>query len=61
MSRHKITQAINILCEVMQETDANEFVIEVGLQGGEADGARYLIHILRQCPECESEGEQQDI
>lgn len=51
MSKHKLTLAINTLCEVMQETDANEFVIEVGLQGGEADGARYLIHVLRQSPE----------
>jgi hypothetical protein len=42
----------------MQETNANEFVIEVGLQGGEADGARYMIHILRQRPEAAVDEEQ---
>lgn len=54
----KITAAISILCEVMQQTDANEFVIEVGTNGGSADGARYLIHIMKQCPECAVEEEE---
>jgi hypothetical protein len=51
MSKHKLSLAINILCEIMHETDANEFMIEVGLEGGEADGARYIIRILREQPE----------
>jgi hypothetical protein len=35
----------------MQSTDCNEMVMEVGINGGNADGARFLIHVIRQCPE----------
>jgi hypothetical protein len=35
----------------MQSTDCNELVMEVGINGGGDDGARFLIHIIRQCPE----------
>ena len=49
MSKLKITNAIGTICEMMQETDSNEFVIEVGLNGGNNDGARFLVHVLRQC------------
>lgn len=57
MPEPKMIRALTDLCEIMQATDANEFVIEMGLNGGEADGARYLVHIIRQCPECAVEDE----
>ena len=56
----KLVAAIDILCEFMQRTNANEFVLEAGTHGGEADGARYLIHVLRQCPECAVEEEDEE-
>lgn len=56
----KLVAAIDILCEFMQRTDANEFVLEAGIHGGEFDGARYLIHVLRQCPECAVEEEDEE-
>ena len=56
----KIATAIKTLCDFMQCTDADEFCIEVGLNGGEADGTRYLIHILRQCPELAVEEEDEE-
>ena len=55
----KVTAAVHILVDVMQQTDAKELVIEVGNNGGRDDGARYLIHILKQCPECAVEEEQE--
>lgn len=51
MNKQKITNAIGTICEMMQENDANEFVIEVGLNGGNNDGARFLVHVIRQCLE----------
>lgn len=54
------TKAIRQLCLMMQETDASEFCIEVGLNGGGADGARYLIHIIKQCPEAAVEDEEEE-
>ena len=56
----KLVAAIDTLCEFMQRTDANEFVVEVGANGGATDGARYLIHVLRQCPECAVEEEDEE-
>lgn len=60
MPEPKMIRALTDLCEIMQATDANEFVIEMGLNGGEADGARYLVHIIRQCPECAVEEEEEE-
>ena len=45
---------------MMSETDCNEWVMEVGLSGSEHDGARFLIHILRQCPEAAVEEEYEE-
>ena len=60
MSNDRIIRSLLELTALMQATDANEFVIEMGLDGGASDGARYLVHIIRQCPEDaaeEGEGE----
>lgn len=56
----KLVAAIDILCEFMQQTDANEFCLEAGTHGGKADGARYYIRIIRQCPECAVEEEDEE-
>lgn len=43
----------------MQSTDCSELVMEVGVNGGATDGARFLVHVIRQCPEeVEEEGEE---
>lgn len=60
MSKSKIANAVGTLCEMMSETDCNEWVMEVGLSGSEHDGARFLIHILRQCPEAAVEEEYEE-
>lgn len=56
----KLVAAIDTLCEFMQQTDANEFCLEAGTHGGKADGARYYIRIIRQCPECAVEQEDEE-
>lgn len=55
-----MAKGIYTLCELMQSTDCSELVMEVGINGGNADGARFLIHVIRQCPEeaVEEEGEE---
>lgn len=61
MSKADIAKAISQLCTLMQSTDCNELVMEVGMQGGPTDGARFPIHVMRQCPElaaAEEEGEE---
>lgn len=60
MSKADIAKAISQLCMLMQSTDCSELVMEVGINGGNADGARFLIHVIRQCPElaAEEEGEE---
>ena len=51
MSKYSVAKGVHQLCNLMQTTDCNELVMEVGINGGNADGARFLIHIIRQCPE----------
>ena len=46
-----VAKGIYTLCELMQSTDCSELVMEVGTNGGPTDGARFLIHVIRQCPE----------
>lgn len=58
--KERLVPALMDLCELMQKTDANEFVIEMGLSGGQADGTRYLVHVLRQCPEDAVEEEEDE-
>ena len=58
MSKGSVAKAIAALCHTMQETDCNEMVMEVGINGGATDGARFLIHIIRQCPEDAVEEEE---
>jgi hypothetical protein len=55
VSKDSVAKAIAALCHTMQSTDCNEMVMEVGINGGNADGARFLIHVIRQCPEEASE------
>lgn len=54
-----VAKGIQSLCELMQGTDCNEVVMEVGLNGAANDGARFLIHIIRQCPELAVEEENE--
>lgn len=58
MSNDRIIRSLLELTAFMRATDADEFVIEMGLDGGAADGARYVVHIMRQDPE-ETEQEQE--
>jgi hypothetical protein len=44
----------------MQSTDCNEIVMEVGLNGSANDGARFLFHIMRQCPELAAEEQEEN-
>jgi len=44
----------------MQQNDCNEIVMEVGINGAANDGARFLFHIMRQCPELAVEQEDDD-
>jgi hypothetical protein len=61
VSNDRIIRSLLELTSLMQATDANEFVIEMGLDGGAADGTRYLVHIIRQCPEeAVEEGEEKE-
>jgi hypothetical protein len=53
-----VAKGIYTLCELMQSTDCSELVMEVGINGGNADGARFLIHVIRQCPEEAAEEEE---
>lgn len=55
-----VAKGIYTLCELMQSTDCSELVMEVGVNGGATDGARFLVHVIRQCPEeaVEEEGEE---
>ncbi|CAB4136332.1 hypothetical protein UFOVP917_20 [uncultured Caudovirales phage] len=54
-----VAKGIHTLCELMQSTDCSELVMEVGVNGGATDGARFLVHVIRQCPEeVEEEGEE---
>ena len=55
-----IAVGIQALCEMMQQTDCNEIVMEVGLNGAANDGARFLFHIMRQCPELAVEEEDDE-
>jgi hypothetical protein len=59
-SKSKIANAVGTLCEMMSETDCNEWVMEVGVNGTEHDGARFVIHIIRQCPEAAVEEEYEE-
>ena len=54
-----VAKGIYTLCELMQSTDCSELVMEVGTKGGPTDGARFLIHIIRQCPEEAVEEEEE--
>jgi len=55
-----IAKGIQALCEMMQQNDCNEIVMEVGINGAANDGARFLFHIMRQCPELAVEQEDDD-
>lgn len=60
MSPTDIAVGIKSICELMQSTDCSEICMEVGLNGAENDGARFLFHIMRQCPELAVEEEEED-
>jgi hypothetical protein len=55
---NNVAKGIYTLCELMQSTDCSELVMEVGTKGGPTDGARFLIHVIRQCPEEVEEEEE---
>ena len=42
-----IADALHTLCRFMDATDSSELVIEMGIDGGQMDGSRYLIHVIR--------------
>lgn len=64
MSELDAAMGIRALCELMQKTDCSEICMEVGLNGAANDGARFMFHIIRQCPELaveeESESDEED-
>jgi hypothetical protein len=60
MSSTDIAVGIKSICELMQSTDCNEIVMEVGLNGSANDGARFLFHIMRQCPELAAEEQEEN-
>ena len=55
-----IAKAIGQLCQLMQDTDCSELCMEVGVNGGATDGARFLFHVIRQCPETAVEEEEEE-
>lgn len=59
MSELDAAMGIRALCELMQKTDCSEICMEVGLNGEANDGARFLFHIMRQCPELAVEEEDE--
>jgi len=60
MNKLDAAMGIRALCELMQQTDCSEICMEVGLNGAANDGARFLFHIIRQCPELAVEQEDDD-
>jgi hypothetical protein len=50
--------AVGALCEMMHNKGLREFKVDVGLNNGELDGARYLVHITKIEAENEEEVEQ---
>jgi hypothetical protein len=60
MNKQKTSRAIAELCMLMQELNAIEMCVEAGLNGGAVDGARYLIHIVKQCPITAVEDEDEE-
>lgn len=60
MNELNAAMGIQAICELMQRTDCSEICMEVGLNGAENDGARFLFHIMRQCPELAVEEEDSE-
>jgi len=50
--------AVGALCKMMHDKGLREFKVDVGLNSGELDGARYLVIITRIEEEVEEEVEQ---
>jgi hypothetical protein len=51
--------AVGALCEMMHHKKLREFKVDVGLNNGELDGARYLVVITKIEEEVEEEVEMQ--
>jgi len=47
MNKINAVNAVGALCEMMHDKGLREFKVDVGLNSGELDGARYLVVITR--------------